>query len=506
MDHQSFRYYIPGIMFLLPIYFVICWITISSYTNTDIRTFVLLGGITTFPLISLPVGWWIYNAYRVWWLLFTKGGYEHKDFVKLVREDIKPFYSPITKSVLADFSHIKDIESWIRFDLEIFRKTFYPYTSKVRFNREIERYGIRPKFTEQLSDIILFKDKGYDYARSISSVRYVFESSSFALMLSIFYAFGIKYIWLYQINKVNNSLVYTSWVIILTMLTICIIITLLVRWSRADKEYDARLLLTTVTSLRSNYVSADLFKGKIPTEIFEKIGCLNLEGKPFAAFDLDNTLLIDDIGEAVFASLVKQNIITEFGWDDYLDLIKKDRESAYKKVVELMNGLKISELIKMTNELLDGRDEYVVLNSFQIPIPKPNPVMQSIVSHLLTLGVDVFVVTASNKISAEIVCWKYFGIPSSKVFGADFKVDKNGRISGSVAKIPYANGKVEILKQKVNGRPIITGGDGFWDNYLLEYTESSGIRLWLGQDVFEYQEIKESRYKDLQFYNIQRGT
>lgn len=491
-------------MFLLPIYFVICWITISNYNNTDIRTFVLLGGITTFPLISLPVGWWIYNAYRVWWLIFTKGGYEHKDFVKLVREDIKPFYSPITKSVLADFSHIKDIDSWIRFDLEIFRKTFYPYTSKIRFNREIERIGLRPKFTEQLSDIILFKDKGYDYARSISSVRYVFESSFFALILSINYALGIKYIWLYQLNKVNNSLVYTSWVIILTMLTIGIIITLLVRWSRADKEYDARLLLTTVTSLRSNYIRADLFKGKIPPEIFEKIGCLNLEGKPFAAFDLDNTLLIDDIGEAVFASLVKQNLIKEFGWNDYLNLIQKDRESAYKKVIELMNGLKVRELIKITNELFDCQEEYIVINSIQIPIPKPNPVMQSIVSHLLTLGIDVYVVTASNKVSAEIVCWKYFGIPASKVLGADFKVDRNERISSLASEIPYANGKVKILKQKVKGRPIITGGDGLWDNYLLEYTEPIGIRLWLGQDVDEYHKIKERNYKDLQFYNIQR--
>ncbi len=146
MDHQSFRYYIPGIIFLLPIYAVACWITASNYTDSDIRLFVLVGGITTFPLIALPVGWWIYNAYRVWWLILTKGGYENKDFIKLIRKDTKPFYSPLTKSILIDFSHIKEIKNWIKFDLEIFRKTFYPFTSKNHFNNEIKDKGIQLKF------------------------------------------------------------------------------------------------------------------------------------------------------------------------------------------------------------------------------------------------------------------------------------------------------------------------------------------------------------------------
>src|SRR5664280_92259 len=247
MDHQAFRFYIPGIVFLIPIYFVACWIAINNYTDSDIRAFVLVGGITTFPAIALPVGWWIYNAYRVWWLKWTKGGYENKDFVKLIRKDTKPFYSPLTDSILIDFSHIKDIESWITIELDLFRKTFHPFSSKSKFMVELEQKGVHPKFTEPLSDFILWKDRGYDYARSIASVRYGLESSVFAFFLGGLYALGLRTIWLYQLHQTNNFYIFIFWTIILIILTVAIIVTLIIRWRYADKEYDARLILTTLT-------------------------------------------------------------------------------------------------------------------------------------------------------------------------------------------------------------------------------------------------------------------
>lgn len=504
MDHQSFRYYIPGIIFLLPIYFIICWITVTNYTDSDIRVFVLLGGITTFPVIALPIGWWIYNAYRVWWLILTNGGYENKDFVRLMRKDIKPFYSPLLQSILIDFSHLKGIESWIKFDMDMFRKTFYPFTSKVCFKNEIEQKGIHLKFTEPLSDYILFKDTGYDYARSISSVRYVFESSFFAFALSILYAFGIKVIWLYQLHLTNNKVSFLFWVVIIFFLSIIIIITFIIRWRIAGKEYDARLLLTTITYLRSNYFNTELLKDNITKEVAEKIDQLNLTGKPYAAFDLDNTLLINDIGEAVFASLVKKKIIKNFSWDDYLGLLKQDREAAYRKIIEVMTGLKLNKLKKITYEIIDSLDSYIEIDDKKIPIPKPNPIMQSIVSLLITKGVEVFVVTASNKVSAEIACWKYFGIPSSNVFGATVEIDRQKRISFKAIEVPYAEGKVTVLKRKFRHNPIVTGGDGVWDKFLLDYTKSDGIIFWLGIDKDEYQKLKDNYYKDVNFYQIPR--
>lgn len=44
----------------------------------------------------------------------------------------------------------------------------------------------------------------------------------------------------------------------------------------------------------------------IPPEILEKIQSLEVISGTFAAFDLDNTLLVDDVGEATFAILLKR--------------------------------------------------------------------------------------------------------------------------------------------------------------------------------------------------------
>lgn len=504
MDHQSFRFYIPGIVFLIPIYLVVCWITVNYYTDSDFRTFILLGGITTFPVIALPIGWWIYNAYRVWWLILTRGGYENKEFVKLIRKDTKPFYSPLTHSILIDFSHLKDIKSWINIDPDIFRKTFYPFTSYKNFLKEIKQKGIHPKFTEPLSDYILFKDDGYDYARSISSVRYGLESSVFALMLSILYAFGIKYIWLFNLNKTTNEAAFTFWIAILSLLSLIVILTLFMRWRYADREYDARLILTTLTSLKSNYFDTKVFEEKIPKEIVKKIDLINLSSNSYAAFDLDNTLIVDDIGEAVFAALVKEKLIEKFNWKDYISLLEQNREVAYKKVIDVMSGLEINKLVNITHEILESGETHINIDADNIPIPTPNSIMQSLISLLRTKGIDIFIVTASNKISAEIICWKYFGIPSSHILGAKVVTDKRKKIISNSSQIPYAQGKVSALKSIFSDKPIITAGDGSWDKYLLDYTTPDGIRLWLGQDKKEYQKLKNSFYKDLDFYHIPR--
>jgi phosphoserine phosphatase len=504
MDHQTFRFYIPGIIFLMPIYLVACWIAINNVTIPDIRTFILIGGITTFPAISLPIGWWIYNVYRILWLKITRGGYENKDFVRLIKKDTKPFYSPLTHSILIDFSHIKEIESWIKIDLNLFRKSFYPFTSPAKFKSEIEKNSIVPKFTEPLSDFILWKDNGYDYARSISTVRYGIESSVFALFFGGLYAFGLKVIWLYHIEQSNSLFVYLLWIILLIILSSFFIILLFIRWRYADKEYDARLILTTLTSMKSNYFDVKFLTDNIHPEIVERIDGIVLSGRPYAAFDLDNTLLIDDIGDAVFATLLSKGLISGFGWNDYLNLLKENRELAYKKVIEVMDGLKLIDLEKITNEIIQSDEKFIEIDNYKIPIPRPNTIMQSLISYLKTKGIDVFVVTASNNVSAEIICWKFFGIPSSNVIGATVAVDNKNRISFKTGEIPFGPGKVNVLKKKFTHKPIVTGGDGMWDRFLLEYTATEGLRLWLGQNIDEYNQLKNELFKEVNFYTIPR--
>src|SRR5689334_10993778 len=123
MDHQSFRFQIPGIIFLTPVYVVACCIALTEYKEANkIREFVIVSGLAAFLSVSLPIGWWIYNAYRVWWLKWTKGGYERKEFVKMLKRNIKPIYITGSDSVLLNLTGIADVDGWISVNMKQFRR------------------------------------------------------------------------------------------------------------------------------------------------------------------------------------------------------------------------------------------------------------------------------------------------------------------------------------------------------------------------------------------------
>ena len=179
--------------------------------------------------------------------------------------------------------------------------------------------------------------------------------------------------------------------------------------------------------------------------------------------------------------MVKKKLITEFGWQDYLNLIKKNKVQAYKQIIDLMKGLKLSLLKNITLEVIN-RKSPIIIEGYKIPIPKPNLVMKQILELLKKKGVPIFVVTASNEVSAGIICKKYFGIPSSNILGAEVARNKKGIIEIGLKEFPYGPGKVHILKNKFKNKPLVTGGDSPGDKYLLNYTAKDGIRFWLGRE------------------------
>ena len=242
-------------------------------------------------------------------------------------------------------------------------------------------------------------------------------------------------------------------------------------------------------------------KNNMPKAIREKIAELSLNKNQYAAFDLDNTLIRGDIGEAVFALLVKKNYVKNFGWNDYLNLIKKDRERAYAKVIEVMNHLELAVVENITQEIIHSDAFEIELEGYNIPIPKPNAIMQSIITLLKTSDIEAYVVTASNRISAEIICWEYFGIPATHVFGARVDINNDEKIETKINEVPYGEHKVKVLEREFNNKPVITGGDAIWDRFLLAYTTQNGMRLWTGDDG-DYKILKEKYFKELEFYQL----
>src|ERR1700748_2161977 len=138
MDNISFRYYIPGIGVVVPVYLVILWEVLlhTALSQNHLSAFFLAGGITTIPATALPMGWWIYHIYKVWWRKFNNG-YENKEFINLIKKYTKPFYMPSGNSIVIDLTHVKNINGWVAFEPDIFRKIFYPSYTRERFNNEI---------------------------------------------------------------------------------------------------------------------------------------------------------------------------------------------------------------------------------------------------------------------------------------------------------------------------------------------------------------------------------
>ncbi len=219
---------------------------------------------------------------------------------------------------------------------------------------------------------------------------------------------------------------------------------------------------------------------KIPQEIIERINELHITDKSFAAFDLDNTLLIGDIGEAVFALLVKKKFIKNFGWKDYLSQMKKNKLKAYKHIIDIMQGLQLGILEKVTLEVLNKKAA-ISIEGYKIPIPKRSEMMKLILEMLAEKGMPTYVITASNEVSAAIICKKYFEIPASHIIGAEVSIDKKGIIQVGAKEFPYAKGKVNILKKRFKNKPLVTGGDSPGDKYLINYTAQGGIQLWAGK-------------------------
>lgn len=242
-------------------------------------------------------------------------------------------------------------------------------------------------------------------------------------------------------------------------------------------------------------------KDNIPKPIVKKIEELSFVKNQYAAFDLDNTLIRGDVGEAVFALLVKRDIVKNFGWNEYIELIKTDREKAYSKVIEVMDDLELRVVETITYDLMHTDAIEIELEGCKIPIPKPNTLMQALVELLNTSGIEVNVVTASNSVSAEIICWEYFGLPARNVFGARMEVNEHKRIKTNFHEVPYGKEKVKVLKREFKDKPVFTAGDAIWDRFLLSYTAQNGIRLWTGTDS-EFKELKEKYYKDLEFYRL----
>jgi phosphoserine phosphatase len=225
-----------------------------------------------------------------------------------------------------------------------------------------------------------------------------------------------------------------------------------------------------------------------------------------AAFDLDGTLLMGDIGDAVFAYLTFENQNLRLSWGEYQHLLRTHKSKAYRAVVEAMAGLDVEIIIQATSAVMNSGKEYLVHRSDAVRIPRPRPLLSQFVSLLQELHYQVFVISASNHISVQHIAQRWFNIPPSHAFGIQGRV-REGRITSELIEpVPIGSGKAELFR-RVSGSaiPLITGTDSRLDLPLLQLTHPQGLSLWVGDDHIDFDVVTENARAGHRFFFVESG-
>lgn len=202
-----------------------------------------------------------------------------------------------------------------------------------------------------------------------------------------------------------------------------------------------------------------------------------------AVFDLDNTLINGDIGEAVFAQLKLNGYDLPLTWSRYRELCETDIYTAYTSIISSMAGVPVSAVKNATESLIKSPDDFLELEGEAIRIPTIEPIMNIIIDYLRTSGFSVFIISSSNDISVKIIAKNWFGIPSQKAFGISVSVNRGKLATFLGNPIPIGEGKVELYHKYIASTPpLITASDSLHDLPILRSTHPRGISLWLGDD------------------------
>ncbi len=212
-----------------------------------------------------------------------------------------------------------------------------------------------------------------------------------------------------------------------------------------------------------------------------------------ALFDLDNTLLVGDIGEAVFARLLSDGAKMSCTWSDYRAFLRCDQSAAYRLSVEAMAGLAVRDVEEATIRVLNQPEPFVAVEGAIVPVPRIHRAMKELVARLQDLRYVVYVISASNQISVRIIAEDFLGIAPEHALGLKSKI-ADGRLTQVLQKpYPISTGKADLYR-KVAGdiRPLITATDNPIDAPLLRLTDPAGFSVWVGENKAEFKSVRES--------------
>jgi phosphoserine phosphatase len=212
----------------------------------------------------------------------------------------------------------------------------------------------------------------------------------------------------------------------------------------------------------------------------------SLSSRPIAAFDLDNTLISGDIGDALFASLARNGRTPSLRWGEYEELLRTKKTTAYRRVVAALDGLSVKEVEHQLGSILGASSRTIVCDGVSVPVPRPRRFMKGLVQELQTSGWEVYVISASAQAAAESASGYFFGIPRERVLGVRSVIDRGRFTRELVEPAPVGAGKADVYRASIGSeRPLLVAGDSMLDLPMMDLASSVGICLWCGTEYGE---------------------
>lgn len=246
------------------------------------------------------------------------------------------------------------------------------------------------------------------------------------------------------------------------------------------------------TMLYSSKTSTDIFSSIYQSELIQSLleqeqrfGESHLGGKNrIALFDLDNTLLIGDIGDAVFVQLLIDGFVLPLSWKEYRAMCRKNPVFAYVEAVRALEGICTEHIIRVTKRILQSNLEYLYYEGEAICIPKPNLLMLEVVRLLRDWNYLLFVVSASNDLSAKIAGSLLFNIPFNNIAGIKPKLQGDKLTNAILDPIPVGVGKVAQYRLMCgDNMPMIVATDDILDLPILQICDPDGTVIIVGENA-----------------------
>ena len=239
-------------------------------------------------------------------------------------------------------------------------------------------------------------------------------------------------------------------------------------------------------------------------ELERRFGESHLGGKNrIALFDLDNTLLVGDIGDAVFAQLLIDGYTLPLSWRQYRSLCKTDPGRAYIEAVQALEGMSTETIVRTSKRILLSEQHYLFCDGDPVQVPKANPILMEVVRLLREWHYLVFVVSASNDFSAKMAGSFLFDIPINNIAGIKPKLFGEKLTSAVLDPIPVGVGKVAQYRLMCgDNMPMIVATDSMLDLPLLQICDPDGLAIIVGDNSELVRKAQEELSETVSIHHV----